>query len=325
MKRFAVMTVVTASLFSASSGEGATTKWKARGIPKPYKNVGRNPRVSGQPVRSMAEAISYMKNAPQFKKDVTELLPFGLEDSVRRHEWPGVTEELWHWVNLAAEHRYMDGECPVCPGATCKAAPELMRHVQFMHIPHGTQYLALTEGRNGKVSFNRVFIGEANAYRVWFRNNAFLDLIAICRNTGLGQKWELSTAYMPPPNARARASAQARAEASIGDVVVHNYAPAQVFGYNPSPQGLWNSRGYSAGSLSWWPSLRTNIRINQQLPQPVLLNPTGGGQQQVPVPILVGPSQGQFPVQSPVQTPIGGNGNQIQGPVYQGQGPQQQR
>jgi hypothetical protein len=330
MKKLLVCALV---LTAPSIGAKAANRWQPREKPTPYKRVGSNPRVPGQPIRTMAQAIGYMQNGPQFHKDVMELLPLGLAPEVRTSEWPGITQELWHWVNLAAEHKYMNGGCPQCSGS-CKVAPELMRHIEFVDIPYGTQYLALTEGRDGKVSFNRVFVGEAHAYRVWLRNRSvYIDLIARCHNTGLGQKevWEISTAVMPPIRAKANANAQARAQANTGDVVFNTYAPQPVIGYVVPPLAMRDTRGYNAGSLSWWPKLETRVRINQTFPTPGVISPGGGGNQGQ-VPIIVGPNQGQ----TPVQTPVSGAGNQVQGPVlpgnqtqqgpvYQGQGLQQQR
>ena len=61
-------------------------RWDTAHSPRPYRTVGTNPR--GAPVLSWEDALTYMQTHPKFQKDLTVLLPQGLNPQVREAYWP---------------------------------------------------------------------------------------------------------------------------------------------------------------------------------------------------------------------------------------------
>jgi hypothetical protein len=277
-----------------------------------------------------------MQSHPKFWKDLTVLLPQGLEPEVRDAYWPRVTQEVRAAVEMAQAHHFMNGACPVCSARGwdhCERAIVLSHRFQRLAIPRGTQYLALTEGEEGRVTFNRIFIGEAIAYRVnVLDGRGFIDLIARCRNTALGQRleweaytaftppvrleWETHTAFSPPPPLAAAgyAGAPAAARAEGGSVTVNNYPASPPIPYIGPGQPQFYPRGYQAGGVSLWFRQDVRVRINQA--GPTAVGAASGGPTQLPasppggIPLVVGPT--------PFQTPTpaaAGSGLPVQGPA----------
>src|SRR5260370_12434094 len=220
MTRRILLQTVLGSGLQAVAAASPMPRWRSLQAPRPYRRVGSNPR--GAPVLSWQDALSYMQSHPKFQKDLTVLLPQGLNPEVREAYWPLVVQEVHGAVELAQAHHFMHGTCPICSArgcAYCEPAMELGHRFQRLAIPRGTQYLALTEGQDGRVTYNRIFLGDAIAYRVnVLDGKGYIDLIAKCRNSALGQRqeWETYTAFtprLPPAAAAAAPPAPAVAEA----------------------------------------------------------------------------------------------------------------
>jgi hypothetical protein len=337
MRRILMLTlllpVLPGAALQAVHAASTATRWRAVGSPRPYRNVGSNPR--GTPVLSWQDALSYMQSHPKFQQDLTVLLPQGLAPEVREAQWPQVVEEVRGSVEVARAHHFMGGVCPVCSarGSTrCDRAGELSHRFQRLAIPRGTQYLALTEGRDGRVTFNRVFLGDAMAYRVSVLNGrGFIDLIARCRNTALGQRseWEAYTAFTPSappaapvPPAPGEATAGYVEIRSVPGVSAGTLPPVAYIGPGPAQ---FNSRGYHAGGLALWFRPDVTVRVSQASPTAVGgasggVTPAGSG---TPTPsVVVGPTTFTTPPPasgsgSPVQAPVGaaGGGSPVQAPV----------
>jgi hypothetical protein len=341
IRRTLLLTMLLQTLLGSGVEAPALARPATRGYatqrPTPYRNVGSNPR--GTPVLSWQDALSYMQSHPKFQQDLTELLPQGLSPEVRAAHWPRVVSEVRGSVETARAHQFMGGACPVCTGRglnRCERAGELSHRFQRLAIPRGTQYLALTEGEDGRVTFNRVFLGDAIAYRVSVLDGrGFIDLIARCRNTALGQRseWETYTAFTPsaPPTAQPLPEAPAPPQASAGYIESRGIAPgiAPVLppvAYIGPGQPQFYHRDYRAGNLALWFRPDVTVRVNQTAPTAV-----GGATGEVVAPpspgaqapsVVVGPSTFQTPVApagsgSPIQAPVGaaGGGSPVQAPV----------
>jgi hypothetical protein len=310
-------------------------RWRPVQRPRLYRTVGRNPR--GAPVLSWQDALGYMQSHPKFWKDLTVLLPQGLEPQVRAAYWPGIVQEVHAAVEMAQAHHFMNGVCPLCSARKadhCEHALELSHRFQRLAIPRGTQYLSLTEGEEGRVSFNRIFIGDAIAYRVnVLEGRGFIDLIARCRNTALGQRqeweaytaftppargeWETHTVWGPPPVLAAEGHGQVPAAPPVGGggVIVNNYPAPPRTAYTGPGQAQSYPRGYQAGGVTLWFRQDVRVRINQAAPTAVAA--ASGAATQLPVSapqrpaLVVGPSTFQTP--SPAPAP--GSGIQVQGPI----------
>jgi len=334
MKQRTLVLMLLGSSMAVAVVGSPVTRWRPVGPPRPYRTVGRNPR--GTPVLSWQDALDYMQRNPKFQKDLMVLLPQGLEPEVREAVWPRVVEDVRGSVEVAQAHHFMGGVCPICSarGADrCDRGNELSHRFQRLAIPRGTRYLALTEGRDGRVTFNRVFLGDAIAYRVSVLDGrGFIDLIARCRNTALGQRteWESYTAFTPtappvaPPAGLAPPAAAPPREATAGYIENRNVAPSSApalppMAYIGPGQAQFYPRGYQAGSLSLWfqPSVRVNI--NQAgaaavAPTPTTpTTPATAGPTSTPT-VVVGPNTFTTPpagsgsgstTQAPVSSPTG--------------------
>jgi hypothetical protein len=298
------------------------------------------------PVLSWQDALDYMQNHPKFRKDLTVLLPQGLEPEVRQAYWPRIVDEVHGSVEVAQAHHFMGGVCPICSARGsdhCEQANDLGHRFQRLAIPRGTQYLALTEGKDGRVTFNRVFLGDAIAYRVnVLGGRAFIDLIARCRNTALGQRpeYETYTAFTPPaalpaaptllPVTPAPQEVVAGSRTVFPSVAAASPPVLPPIAYIGPGQPQFIPRGYQAGSLSLWFRPDVRVRINQTAPAAAgaaggsngtAVGAGSGSAQPTPVQptLVVGPGTLQPPVAA------AGGGNQVQGPSPAASGNQVQR
>lgn len=251
-----------------------------------YARVRGNPRLENS-VEAWSQAIDYMQQ-PGFQNDVNARLIKGLPPSFHPFYKNGLVPELNRIIALAARHNHPYA-CKSCIGG-CAERDFLQRNFRKLPIAPGTVYLAVTEGRYGKVRINREFVDRRKVYHAYrvtveaeikrFMSAAtgktcivyartFFDLIAACGNAALGEAlvWErvqfrpptVETKIPPPPRvarrppssrAVAEAYAEATATATGGSVTNIYQSPQSQLTYRRPPSPTYERDTFGAGGIS---------------------------------------------------------------------------